>query len=294
MRVCAQHQLFDIFYLKKIRRRMSDMSWMRMVVIASLLLALGAAQTAEAVVLDLTGAITDGTINGAIFSRINQTGAGTGNINAFVKIGGNTEMTEAYNTRVNNTLDNGSADNFNHELFLWQAPIVDISGTDYREFLLDINEPGEATARYLSLDEVQVFLSDVPNQSIETFTSSIVDLVNNNAGPIYRLDAGGDSWIRLDSTLAGGSGQDDMFMYLPDSLFTGSPFQYVYLYSKFGIHEIQGDGFEEWAVRRGAVAPCEPGECPSGGDPVIPEPTSLWLMGSGILGLLGFGRKRRI
>ena len=71
--------------------------------------------TACADVLNLTSAGADGVLNEAYFVQIDPQSTGTGVIDSFVEISGagNADITEAYNTTVNDVLQNGSADNFN-------------------------------------------------------------------------------------------------------------------------------------------------------------------------------------
>jgi len=91
------------------------------------------------------------------------------------------------------------------------------------------------------------------------------------------MDAGGDSYIKLNYGLNTGSGSGDMFAYIRTSLFTGGT--YVYLYSQFGSNFANNDGYEEWGAVRGTAA--------------VPEPASLLLMGSGLMGLALWNVKRR-
>ena len=51
--------------------------------------------------------------------------------------------------------------------------------------------------------------------------------------PIYTM--GAENWIKLNYDLDNGSGSGDMFAYIPNWLFGDG--KYVYLYSKFGVHE---------------------------------------------------------
>ena len=159
------------------------------------------------------------------------------------------------------------------------VPIFTIDGVDYRSFLLDINQTGESSL--LSLDEIQVLQSSTPNQSVTTFSSGIVNLANRFL--VYRLDNGGDNWIKLDNNLSAGSGKGDMSMFIPASFFTGSG-QYVYLYSKFGVNIVNNDGFEEWSKGVG-------NDDNTGGENPIPEPGTMLLLGTGLAALVGTRRK---
>jgi hypothetical protein len=263
------------------------------------------APAAQAAILDLTTDGSSGFVGDGFYQQTDPFATGTGNIAPFVQIGDATPgglVVEAYNTTANNVLDNKSSDTFNHELLLTDVPIIsldpdgDTTFEDFREFLLDINQVKNVNPSLLSLDEIQVFLSNTANQSVETFTSGVLNLTDDLL--IYRLDdtdldgTVSDNWIRLNYSLNRGSGSGDMFMYLPDDLFDSS-YDFVYLYSRFGENIANNDGFEEWAVRIvPSEPPCTPETCPPP-PPVIPEPGSAFLFGSGLLGALGLGSRSR-
>ena len=103
------------------------------------------------------------------------------------------------------------------------------------------------------------------------------------------MDAGEDSWIKLDATLLGGpgSGSSDLLMYIPDSLFAGSIYgddPFVYLYSETGG---QGGALAHHAGDEAWVYLSSTTTAP------VPLPMAVWLFISGFIGLVGFSRMNR-
>lgn len=203
--------------------------------------------------LDLTfhGAIgqIDGTNNNindaAIFRQYDAQPTGTGVINSFVRIQGNKAAEQqGYNTDYRKVqFDENTSPQFTRSLTLSSVPTVDIGGIKYREFLLDINQ--KASSPLLSLDELRLYVGNTGN------------LIGYDAGnlagatKVYDLDANGDNWIKMDARLNQGSGKGDVLVYIPDSLFTGG--SYVYLYSKFGTNIACNGGFSEWAAGKDSI-----------------------------------------
>jgi hypothetical protein len=228
------------------------------------LLLVAVSPPAQAVVLDLTTVGSSGTINGADFYQYSDTGAGSGNIDAFVRIQ-SFGAQHGYNTNYRPLeFDEDSSPIHTHAIWLSDVPLVSDGVIDYREFLLDINQNGQ---RILSLDELRIALHDLPD---------LIGYSSIFAAPIYDLDQGQDNWIKLDYSINGGSGQGDMLAYIPDSFFKDETGAYigdrVYLYSKFGMNSVADDGYEEWA---------------HGVDgSVIPEPATVLLLGLGSLVML--------
>lgn len=199
--------------------------------------------------LDLTGTLSCGMLNGAIFRQVNPRSTGTGVIYPFVRIQGGTHSPvpgeeQGYNTDYRPLGDDPilldvDTSPFTRSLLLSNVPKVNIEGRWYREFFLDNNESNTPEARLLSLDELEIYLG------------SAADLIGYPAlgDKVYDMDVGpdGDSWVKLDYNLGTGSGSGDMIVYVPESGFTG-PNKYVYLYSKFGVNIPIDDGFEEWSV----------------------------------------------
>ena len=219
-------------------------------------------QVAHAAVIDLTTDGSSGSANGALFYQFDSIPTGSGVIDSFLRIQG-MGVQHGYNT--DGTVEYDTMASFTHSIQISDLPTIDIGGTLYREFMLDINQNGQ---NILSLDELRIALWDTGNLS---GYSSIF------ASPIYDLDAGGDNWIKMDYSLNAGSGHGDIIALIPDSIFTGLESQYVYLYSKFGVNSVADDGFEEWAYGTSG--------------PLIPEPTTIALLGFGALFLLR-GKRR--
>jgi len=234
-----------------------------------LIIAVVAVSSAHADTLDLTTVGAWGTINGANFQQYSDGAGGSGNIDAFVRIQ-LTGVEQGYNTDYRPVqFDENTSSSFTHSLLLSEVPLVSDDGTNYREFLLDINQSG---VNLLSLDDLEIYLETDPN--IGVYPDNFTTLV-------YDLDAGEDNWVKLDYSINAGSGEGDMLAFIPDSFFMDEfgvyLNDYVYLYSRFGENFGANDGFEEWAHGVGG--------------PVIPEPATILLLGLGGLALL---RKRRV
>ena len=225
----------------------------------------------NAVVLDLTASGTSsGSINGAQFFNKSVVGFGSGAAVDFLTFGGS-----GYNT--DGVIEFGTG-NRHDSINRSTLGLVDIGGTLYREFAFDMNEPGNQNS-LLSLDTIEIYISDVGNLTGYDFAGA--------ATLIYDMDFGEDSWIKLDATLQGGpgSGSSDLLMYIPDALFAGSAYgddPFVYLYSETGgqggaLANHAGD--EAWVYLSSDVAP-------------VPLPAAVWLFASGLIGLIGFSRRR--
>ncbi len=229
------------------------------------------AASAQATEYNLTydGAVE--TINGAIFQQWDEPKPmGSGVIDAFVGIQGATAGAQhGYNTNGTPEFDTKPGC---RTLLLSEIPIYETGGTNYREFLLDINQ--NVTSTILSVDKLQIFLETTDNLSGHpgVFSAAIFD-----------LDAGGDNYVKLDDSFGAGSGKGDMLLFVPDSIFTGAANynptgnNYIYIYSMFGATLDGSGGFEEWAIGSGGT--------------IIPEPATICLLG---LGFSGLSRTRKI
>lgn len=171
-----------------------------------------------------------------------------------------------------------------HSIKLSDLATVTQGGTSYYSFSLDINEPNNPQS-FLSLDELRIYTAP---------TSAGGSLLNEAAvtgagGALrYNLDATVDQDVYMDYTLAAGSGHDDVQVLIPTSFFSGaSASDYVYFYNLMGATTGQSvdfasqDGFEEWHGLMGG-----------GGTSNLPEPSTVMLLGTGLLGILAIRRRR--
>jgi hypothetical protein len=231
---------------------------------------------AAPIVCDLTTA-TSCTINGGIFSVLEIHPAGTGLIDSFVRVQEKGDES-GYNTSYRAVqFDEKTDPNFTRDLRISEVGTTDINGVLYAAFYLDVNEPASGDKELITLDQLELFTTNLPMRTGYTGTPNTASGDLPGTTKVYDLDFGGDNYVQLSYNRIGrGSGSSDMVFYLPMSLFTG---EYVNLYSQFG--NIDGSankfdseaGFEEWFTRRSTV-----------GIAAVPEPATLLLVALGLLG----------
>jgi hypothetical protein len=178
-----------------------------------------------------------------------------------------------------------------------------VAGTQYRGFKLDIN--AKDSDPLLALDRVVIYdrtAGTLLGGNATEGTPLGGTTLFTGGGDTLVYDSGASNRVDLNYELEkSGSGTSDMFLYVPDKLFTGGSF--VYLYSEFGI-------FEKTKQAAKDEVPCTAGPTPCGGPQDdtagfeewgvdaatgvsrIPEPASIVLFGSSLLGLAAWGRKR--
>jgi len=234
-----------------------------------------AAAPAGAGTLDLTGIVSSGSINGALFTRSDQQSTGSGVIDPFVRISSNNPTEAGYNATARPVMpDDNTAATFTHDIQLSTVGEVLIGGTVYYEFLLDINQNNSDPL--LSLDQLQIYTRSAPLANAGT----LADLTAAPSVLRYNLDAGTDSTVLLNYKLNSGSGSGDLFLYVPK--WGGSEDDYLYLYSQFGAtggNYINNDGYEEWATRPGTATL----SVPDGG-------STLMLLGAALIGMFGLAK----
>ncbi len=237
--------------------------------ILTLLITAAMSATAFGTMLDLTKLGSSGFINGAEFLQGTINPTGTGVYEPFLRLQKN-GIEQGFNTSAPNVLDN-KAGIWTKDLKASIMPIITVNGKQYRELRLDINETKTTKGRYLSLDSLEIYLQDTGG------INKKADLKNL----VYSLDtATVDNYVKLDYSLAPGSGWDDMSVLLPETIFAGSSnHPYFYLYSKFGVNFPSDAGFEEWAAD------------PPVTNVPVPEPSTFLLFGAGLAGV-AFLRRR--
>lgn len=226
--------------------------------VAAVFGALPAVRAAEpSLDLSVKGAL--GTLNGAIFRQVSPEAGITGATSAFLRLettgkdpstGRTATYAQGYNTDAPFELDPVLKDvkggSFTHAIRVGDIPRINIGGRWYREFLLDVNESGNANSKQISLDKLEIFLGTMHNCfGYPTF--------GNNAVQIFDLDSAGDVWIKLDDGLNSGKSGGDALAYIPDKLFTDAlakrpEWEYVILYCRFGDNLPCDSGFEQWSV----------------------------------------------
>ncbi len=223
--------------------------------------------------LDLTTAGASGFINGAFFQQVPDQSTGTGVIDPFVRLSTNDNCEQGYGTSGRAVpFDENNSPNFTRNLLLSEVPVINIGGTNYLQFLLDINQTGDNPL--ISLDQIKIYQSNTPDIN----STNLADLGTQ----VFDLDGAGDAWIKLNFALNSGSGSGDMFAYIPTSLFANKT--YVYFFSRFGEEFNQNDGFEEWAILNLDDSVHIQFE--------VPEPATYLMIGPALLAL-GYWRRRR-
>src|SRR5258705_1969885 len=228
--------------------------------------------------IDLTAGQTDvvSGVDGSIWSSLITQPTGTGVYKPFVRIQA-AENEEGFNTDYKPfPLDDKNPSNFTHSVTWGSLATITIGSTDYYSFQLDANENHDKTEGLISLDKLKIYNSTIPNDA------TLAGLGN----PLYDLDGTVDQTVFINTDLKPGSGTDDMTVYIPKSYFANvNANDYMVFYSAFGNSGLDpglstAATFEEWRAVQGP------------GTPSVPEPMTMVLLGSGLLGMAGIRRQK--
>jgi len=201
-----------------------------------------------------------------------NTAAGTGTFDPFLQIGpaANMLVVQGYSTDyLYDKKDYQSGFQFEtteptHALLLSRVPQIEIGGVVYREFFGDFNEVSAESDRFISVDDLQIYLTSNPEPYDYTYGTEFGTFSGNPDAMlnVWSLDncSGSyeDTYILVNGDLTPGSGKKDIAVYIPDSMFEDEDTcdygeagceKYVIFYSKYGVTEPNSDGFEEWAVQ---------------------------------------------
>jgi len=201
--------------------------------------ALEARDVPAATVLDLTTAGATATANGAI---LQQSGTvSTTDFHTFLRLN-HSGTEEGYNTDARPfQLDQRGDLTVTHSLLLTDVPKVTIGTTEYRQFVLDVNEG--ARRQRITLDELRIYLAETGN--LTGYNSRTKTLAGSTA--VFDLDGAGNVSVKLNAALNNGAlGVGDAVVLIPSSLFGNST--YLYLYSKLGGRVDANGGAESWGV----------------------------------------------
>jgi hypothetical protein len=239
-----------------------------------------------------------GFINGALFRDPSVGGsAGSGTFRDLYRIsppnGQDNVIEEGYNRP--GVLDTSVPNGF--DPYLRMADLIQDASQSSYIFVVDLNESNSATDRYLSVDDLKIWVGGTTDPAV--LPNTLAATMTQLGVPAFDMNpAGQQNFALLDATLSSGSGGGDLFVFVPKAYFpqNADPNAFVYIYTKMGSYT-GAPGFGAGATQEQVSIP---GKSISTGGTVstitsglttIPEPSTF----AGLLaaGLFGLVRRRR-
>lgn len=230
--------------------------------------------------------IIGGYIDGTFFRRTATTddfGSGSGGFRDLYRVQDRSTATDPQDGYNRNVFDDVSIPG-GFDPLLTVGDLTASSESDSYVFAFDTHESTGGTEEYISLDSFQIYVGSSTDPS--PLPDTVADL-GDLGTLIYDMDANGDNYILADSSIFAGSGQMDMFAFVPTTLFSGfAADSYVYVFTSWGSYS-----FDDPSRTAGFGTTATPEQISSASQAYdsfapVPEPSTALLLGVGGLFLM--------